>query len=146
MIKNTTDIPNGVVKSIIEFCKPNGVKKFDVMIKNGSRLAGAAYSNGNPYHSNARPFIVCRIPKCKYPNIITPYEYAHLKGKKYYVCNKIEALVYVAAHELRHLWQALPKSKSLTPKGNGYTFGSKGVFSEVDTESYAIHMLRKWRQ
>jgi len=44
------------------------------------------------------------------------------------------------AHELRHLWQAKAKNK------RGYFWGGRGKFSEIDTESYAIQCLRKWRK
>ena len=158
-IKNTTKIPDQLVREVINFVKPSGITNFDVMVKNAEwGLAGKAYSQGSSYHATANPFIVCRIPETKYvitkvingnpvrekrnkyPCILNTYQIGHLKGKEYYLADTTEALVYLAAHELRHLWQAKAKSK------RGYNWGSRGKFSEIDTESYAIRMLRAWRK
>lgn len=51
----------------------------------------------------------------------------------------IEALVYVLAHEWRHLWQL---ANSDLPRLNG----GRGVFSEVDADAYAIGRLEAWRK
>lgn len=153
-VKNTTSIPNEVVKEVIKFVRPSGISNFDVMIKNGESLAGKAYCNGSTYHSNSSPFVVCRLPefkkvmnrstmaivkKDKYPCKMTPYQYGHLKGRRYWLADRVEALVYLLAHELRHLWQAKMKNKK------GYYPKSRGRFSEIDTEGYAITKLRAWR-
>ena len=53
--------------------------------------------------------------------------------------SRIEALVLVTAHELRHLWQAQH------PKG-WRVWGSRGQYSERDADAYAIRMLRAWRR
>jgi hypothetical protein len=101
-----------------------------------STLAGRAYSEGSSYHSTSRPFVVLRVGSefikryvspdgghwtgrmklfpvgtvkvsCPcFPTTISPYQYQQHKGKRYVLANRIEALVYIAAHELRHLWQA----------------------------------------
>lgn len=54
------------------------------------------------------------------------------------MANRIEALVYVLAHELRHQWQAIH------PKG-WRVWGARGQYSERDADAYAIKMLRNWR-
>jgi len=53
--------------------------------------------------------------------------------------NRVEALVAITAHELRHLWQAQH------PKG-WRVWGARGQFSERDADAYALHMLRLWRR
>ncbi len=53
--------------------------------------------------------------------------------------SRIEALVLVTAHELRHLWQAQH------PKG-WRAWGSRGQYSERDADAYAIRTLRAWRR
>lgn len=163
-VTNTTNLDNELIREIIKFVRPSGISNFDVMVKNSGDkyIAGTAYTQGNnTYHATNHPFVVCRIPTGKdkiiygfkgskdnpvtwvekhYPMMQSVYQYAHLKGKRYYIANKTEALVYVLAHELRHLWQAKTKNKS------GYYPKSRGRFSEIDTEGYAITKLRAWRK
>src|SRR3990167_3080876 len=163
-ITNTTDIQNELIREIISFVRPSGISKFDVMVKNGEQIAGKAYSKGSSYHATADPFIVCRVPEnegikkshldigkltgkislkkkvTNYPRILKTYQIGHLKGKRYWLANRIECLVYIMAHELRHIWQAKMKNKK------GYYPKSRGRFSEIDTEGYAITKLRAWRK
>jgi hypothetical protein len=176
-LRNTTDIPNDVVKEIIRFVKPPGITRFDVMLRNcASRYAGRAYTQGSGYHDNAAPFVVVRIgrdtrPRWEterdgkkfvmneppfrdnsdqrnwkrvnrptYPFVMQPYQRGQLRGRRYYIANRLECLVWIMAHELRHLWQAKNKTR------RGKAFGARGQFSEIDTESYAIRMLRAWRK
>jgi hypothetical protein len=163
-ITNTTKIPNDKIREIISFVRPSGISNFDVMIKNSgdSSIAGRAYTSGNcSYHATNDPFVVCRIPKpepktihgfkgsidnpvtwieTNYPKRLHTYQIGHLKGRRYWIANQIEALVYVLAHELRHIWQAKMKNKK------GYYPKSRGRFSEIDTEGFAITKLRAWRK
>lgn len=162
-IKNTTEIPNEIVREVIQFVRPSGISNFDVMVKNsgGRWVAGRAYVSGKcSYHETSSPFIVCRIPKksktthgwrtaidttpvshtrIHFPQKLTTYQIGHLKGRRYWLANQIEALVYVMAHELRHIWQHKMKNKK------GYYPKSRGKYSEIDTEGYAITKLRAWR-
>jgi hypothetical protein len=77
---------------------------------------------------------------------VTPYQYKHHRGKRYVLATRAEALVYLAAHELRHLWQAAQSTDRRKSAPLPRYHGSKGKFSEVDTEAFAIHMLREWRK
>ena len=67
------------------------------------------------------------------------------KGKRVALGTKVEALVYVLAQELRHLWQGDGEVKQ-SPFPQGYVRNARGCFSEVDTESYAVNRLRAWRR
>ncbi len=89
---------------------------------------------------------IAKVSTHRFPATITPYQYAHHKGKRYALCTRLEALVYITAHELRHLWQAAQSSDKRKSANLPRYFGSRGKFSEIDTESYAIHMLRAWRK
>lgn len=53
--------------------------------------------------------------------------------------NRREALLYVVAHELRHLWQAR------VPRGRR-VWGARGQFSERDADAWALRMLRRYRR
>ena len=144
-LKNTTDLPNELIREIIRFVRPPGIRNFDVMVKNnltGHYLGGHAFMYGSDYHDRKRtPFVVLRVtPRMNRPRRHWTYQYGQLKGRRYYLANREEVLVYLAAHELRHLWQAKTRNKA------GYAWGSRGRFSEIDTDSYAIGKLREWRR
>jgi hypothetical protein len=87
-----------------------------------------------------------RVFQARFPATVAPYQYAHHKNKKYVLADRTEALVYIAAHELRHLWQAAQHSDKRRSANLPRFHGSRGKFSEIDTESYAIHTLRRWRR
>ena len=161
MIRNTTDIPTDLVREIIRFTCPSGVHHYDVELRNsGDHYGGRAYVGGSSYHRNRKRFVVLRIgtkPKAvcvsrlngkparivyrpMFPFMLSPYQYGQHKGRKVWIANRVEMLVYLAAHELRHLWQAKAKNKA------GYAWGSRGRYSEVDTEAYALNKLRAWRK
>jgi len=140
-LRNTSGLPDEVVREVINFVKHSGLSKFDVMVKkSSSSFAGMAYYKGSGFHMSADPFITLRIgPDAKFPMKATP----HKKGRGYlgagWICNRLEALVFVAAHEMRHLWQSKVKK--------GYrVWGARGQFSERDADAYGIRMLRAWRR
>jgi hypothetical protein len=56
------------------------------------------------------------------------------------ILSREEALVHILAHELRHFWQVNHKTK------RGKVWGAKGVYSERDTDAYAIRKTREWRR
>jgi len=138
-LTNTTNLDNGKIREIIKMVRPSGISNFDVMIKNSksNHCCGTAYSKGSSMHYSARPFMVIRIPKndSKYP-------YRTYEGKGYIptiILNKLEDIVYVIAHELRHLWQSKVKK--------GYrVWGARGQFSERDADAYAIRKVREFRR
>jgi hypothetical protein len=108
-------------------------------------------TRGTIYHGSRRAHLPdpqkgIKVSKLRFPATIAPYQYAHHKGKRYVVANRIEALVYLTAHELRHLWQAASASDKARSKSLPRFHGSRGKFSEIDTEAYAIHTLRRWRK
>lgn len=87
-----------------------------------------------------------KVSQHRFPTTITPYQYRQHKGKRYVLANRMEALVYIAAHELRHLWQAARLTDRRKSAPLPMAWGSKGKYSEVDTEAFAIHTLRAWRK
>lgn len=166
-LRNSTGIPDATIKQVVEFINQNlGIAGYDVECRNTPHcpMAGTAYTQGSGYHSTSRPFIVLRVgtevipalPKWhplqrraarRFPCFTHPYQYAQHKGRRVVIRNRIEALVYIAAHEMRHLWQQFRtkdnrKSKNIIPMYPN----SKGKFSEVDTEAFALHELRRWRK
>lgn len=139
-LKNATDIPDEVVREVIRFTKPSGVAGFDVRVGNASDcvLKGKAYTRGSGYHDTADPFVnlyigaAWRFPRGPRPPVRSNYL------PQPYFADRVEALVFIAAHELRHLWQ------SRVARGRR-VWGARGQFSERDADAYAIKMLRAWR-
>ena len=136
-LKNYTDIPDETIREIIRAVRPAGISNFDVRVSNSQfGMAGRAYSQGSGYHETAAPFIVCRIAK-------TEKRARHIR-KAYcgylpmVIGSRLEALVILLAHELRHLWQA--------KHTRGKVYGAKGKFSERDADAYALQMLRRFRR
>lgn len=143
-VRNTTNIPNDRVRDIIRFTKPSGLANFDVMVRNSkAHYGGRAYVGGSSYHAlSHNKFVVLRIGSPdRFPYRYHPYQYAQHKGRTYWIYSQEEMLVYLAAHELRHLWQSKKRRKGR----RGYAHGARGRYSEVDTEAYAINKLRAWR-
>jgi hypothetical protein len=132
-LKNYTDVPDETIREIIRAVRPSGISNFDVRVGNGRHFRGRAYHVGSGYHETAAPYIVCAIPKK-----------AHVIVKSYggylgmVMGSRIEQLIVLLAHELRHLWQA--------KHSRGKFYGSKGRFSERDADAYALQMLRRYRR
>ncbi len=138
--RNYTDIPDAQAKAIYEAVCPSGLKAHDVELKNNAGAGrGMAYYNGSGYHSTARPFVVVSIPKTeRMARNITQDGGGYLPVA---LGSRLECLVYIMAHELRHLWQAKAKGKP-----RGMVFGAKGKFSERDACAYGMQMLRRYRR
>lgn len=137
-LKNHTDLDDEWIRAVIRAVRPAGISNFDVRISNhaGRGACGAAYTKGSAYHDRAAPFLVVRVAKTD--------ERARMivKARGGYLAhdygNKREAVLFVIAHELRHLWQA--------KHTRGKVWGSKGRYSERDADAYALGMLRRFRR
>lgn len=138
-ITNTTKLDNKTIREIIRMVRPPGISNFDVMIKNSSKntCRGRAYLTQCSYHYSNNQFVVIGIPKNE-----KNYPYNTYGGKGYIstrILTKMEDIVYVIAHELRHLWQSKVK------KGRR-VWGARGQYSERDADAYAIKKLREYRR
>lgn len=162
-LRNTSGIPDEVVRDVIRFVRPPGISRFDVMVKKSLKgtFGGMSYSEGSGYHMTADPFVTVRIgDDSKFPYFVRgdradhpggavttyfdgrPAKVSKPQSKGYltvgWLFSRVEALVMVMAHELRHQWQRTHT--------RGRVWGSRGKFSERDADAYAIKMLRAWRQ
>lgn len=139
-LENYTSIKKEILKEIIRFVRPPNISNFDITIKNSKSWGGGAYYKGCSYHSRTHcPYVVIRISdKLNYPLNTNPRQVGgYLKHVEVY--SRLEFIVYMIAHELRHLWQSKIK------KGWRY-YSSRGQFSERDCDCYALHKLREWRR
>lgn len=142
-VRNTTTVSTDDLREIIRFVCPPGIHGFDVRLNNakGYPFAGAAYPEGSGCHDRACAFVVLRIgPETLFPRPPRPPAPARAGYLPTpWFASRTEVLVYLTAHELRHLWQAKVK------RGRR-VWGARGQFSERDADAYALRMLRKWRQ
>ena len=90
-------------------------------------------------------WILARIDKRQFPRRVGLYPYRQHKGRKLVLGDRTEALVYILAHEFRHMHQQHGYAvHSSFPVGR--VKNARGRYSEVCTEAYTIHMLRAWRR
>lgn len=148
-LSNSTDIPNATIRAIVRAVRPTGIANFDVTIRNtkGKGCAGTAYTQGSGYHATANPFLVVRVART---DTLARCVRAADGGYLPIVWgSRTEALLFVLAHELRHMWQAggaLDSRKRVVKPRRGMVYGSRGRFSERDADAYALQMLRKFRR
>lgn len=116
------------------------------MIEHWTSDGGKRISQRRSWLGSAHQAAAVKVSKRRFPTFVQPYQYAHHKGKRYVLTNRTEALVYLAAHELRHLWQAARWRDDRKSANLPLYHGSRGKFSEVDTEGFAITILREWRR
>lgn len=141
-LRNSTDIPDALVRHVADFVMPpGGLRAWDLELRNTAHGAtcGRAYWHGSGYHTTVRPFVVVRVSKVERWRGGPPR-----RAKAGYLPepaqgSRLEQLVHVLAHELRHLWQARVKS-------GRRVWGSRGRFSERDADAWALHCLRRWRR
>lgn len=138
---NNTPIPTETLREIVRTICPPGVTGFDIQagVTKGCSLRGVAYPSGHSCHDRANWFIRAFVG----PASLFPRK-AEASGRKGgylpipWLASQTEAMVYLLAHELRHLWQGR------VPRGRR-VWGSRGQYSERDACAYGIRMLRQWR-
>lgn len=137
-LQNTTNIPDAVIRNIVRATCPSGVTKFNIHVKNtDGGCAGMAYYNGCSYGKSEGPLVTIRVARTdKLAARVLEGGNGYLPGNW---GSRIEALVWVIAHELRHLWQNKVKS-------GRRVWGARGQFSERDADAYGKSMLRKFRR
>lgn len=130
-IRNTTAVSDRAIRDVVAFVRPAGLGGFTVKVQNHGRgnLGLAKYTTNT---------VLLRLPQHQQPRDRKPrHRGGYLPMPA--IGSRMEWLVYLAAHELRHLWQAR------VPRGRR-VWGARGQFSERDADAYAIRMLRAWRR
>lgn len=149
LLKNTSWFSDEQVMQVIRFVKPRGTKNATVTVRNLMPRArsGKRYVSLNMSYFNgfARPEIrpaevVVRVgPSFFFPSEVTEAHGAYLPVPR--LRTRTEALVYVMAHELRHVWQAQNrKARRLCGKHRLHC-----SLCETDADLYAQRQLRRWR-
>ena len=159
-IRNHTEVPVDLIKSMIDFAKPPGVSGFEIVLRNTPHQHGwkgwAFWAGLGNFVASGRdprkPLITIKVPRGvngkAQPEMVYGYDNRSdtaraRRGKAGYLTgdhwSDHEHLLHLIAHELRHLWQARVK------KGRR-VWGARGQFSEKDCDSYAIKITRDWRR
>lgn len=136
--KNTTRIPDSLLREVIRFCCPASVTKYSIWFKNYRPDAKKAVAFcGRAYC--CRSHVVCRIPR--FIRLKAPYLTEAQPGgyRPWNAYTYEEALVGIVAHELNHLAQFK------NPRLYRRTWGARGRLSEIDCDTYALRMIRAWR-
>lgn len=138
-LRNHTNIPSEWIRAVVRVACPSGVSGFDVRVSNkaGRGGRGRAYPAGNAYHGRACPFLIVSVPKTD-----AAARFIWKGGDGYLphiLGSRCETVLFILAHELRHLWQSRVK------RGRR-VWGARGQFSERDADAYALGMLRRFRR
>ena len=143
---NTTDFSKEFLHEVFDFCKPCGVKstKVDLYVGNTKNFrCGHMEHKSFVWDSNR---IVLYILKADDNRINFPhacYRTSQQVKRGYLsllVLDRIETLVEIMAHELRHIYQEQRKHKI---KCHGKR---RQKFSERDADMYAQRKIREWRK
>lgn len=127
---NTTDIPIDLIKVVIAFSAQPGIEIKSIKLRN--KKEGLRTGNFGMYYHNKH--ISLTIP----PIIDNPicYKLANC-GKYIAIRNRIEFVVYVMAHELRHAYQFQVKGLEF--------LNACSAAKEYDAEMYGFQTLERWR-
>lgn len=137
---NTTPVPENALHRVIRYVMPSGLFLKDIReIKFDNTVLGfhgRAWSNR------------CTIGVPEYVRYRLPQNRGGFRG---YLSGKFysweEELVYLLAHEIRHLWQF---KKSKLPREvkriRRHAMGTRAKLIEVDASLYGIRMVRQYRR
>lgn len=130
-------MPSKKVRQILRFITPKNTILPPIVIQSA---LGQWVIDGT-YYANDREMYL-KVAKCTaFPFRMEITQKERDKGylDGFYLRNKEEALVYIAAHELRHCFQAQhPTAKRMGKRKNKY--------SESDADIYAVRKLEEWRK
>jgi hypothetical protein len=132
-ITNRTDLPLSLIRDVLMFAAPSGVSNYDCEI---TFYRGYGHLRGRAWPQRNRVLLRIARPQ-HFPSLRVPPWKGYLGQPP--LMDHVEALLFVAAHELRHLWQArIPR---------GYrVWGARGQYSERDADAYAWGRVRAWRR
>jgi hypothetical protein len=130
---NTSDVPSEVIRKLCVLLAPSGVTGYRVRVMFAPNSWGA--------HGHAK--VERNATTIKMPGVARRYLTSGREGQGYIagtaIGSRAESIIFLIAHELRHLWQARVK--------RGWrVWGSRGQYSERDADAYAIGRLRAFRR
>jgi hypothetical protein len=132
-IINKTTIPTEVIRDVIRFTRPPGIKSFTVTVR--------PYRNYWKGRGSGCGITVWLNPDAKYPRRWQEsYQIGQHRGRYFYLASFTECMIRLFAHELMHTRQG--------QKGpmRGRVWGARGRYSEIETQAWAIKKLREYRR
>lgn len=161
---NTTDFTEYQIAEMLTSALPGAVPNFDLTVSNrhADRYRGTCYPYGCSLRDDPdKPLIIARVTADESafplwtvdaPTAETDQERGRRRlaaesgrrvRRRGYIRmllrNREECLLYILAHELKHLKQRDIKS--------GWIWGSRGKrYSERDADAFAIRVVRAWRR
>lgn len=142
MLRNTTDIPDKLIAIAMAFGMPDGLPNDHlaaVHIKN--KRHGKVGGRWGWYYPGDKAIILI-VPR----RIIRPHTYTkHHCKREIIIGSRVDFLVAVMAHEMRHAWQYLNWN---TPASRWKLDRTRiGKYArEVDAELFEIATLDRWRK
>lgn len=148
-LRNNTSISNVKIHKIIRFCCPKGLDNFVVII-NKARSREHTFDGEAYCEKNKITIELCQNlpPMYSHQKILLKFGYVCLKKLK----NVTDILVYLIAHELRHLWQyRISKQDFFRAKAVAYKAWNGEYYfpvykAEKDASIYGGKQLDKWRK
>jgi hypothetical protein len=137
-ITNTSKFTRAEIAEAIRHARPAGLRHFLVEVTD----TRTCLARGRAWPESNR--VLVRVNRRgKFPMTGARKGKQREKGSGYMVwpwfASDMEVLVYIMAHELRHIWQAQ------VPRGYR-VWGARGQYSERDTDAYAWKCLRSYRR
>ena len=135
---NFKDFSTAAIDSIIRLVRPRGTPYFQTIIVpepvGGRGFFGCAREKGKDL---LNPVVLVYVgDKIKYP-----YEIKYPKVRQGYAYDDVELLVFLLAHEIRHVWQFDWRHD------RGYRSStSESSRSEVSANKYALRMLDRFKR
>lgn len=147
--------PRAKIAELIGYARPPGVARFEI------EFAPQRYTERAPIESPHQKYychrasawsgcafiterrILIRVPVIACGPYAKPYQFGGAPNSSGYQGHRVfsaeEAMLYILAHELRHLWQRK------VPRG-WRVWGARGRYSERDCDCYALGVVRRWRR
>lgn len=131
VVRNLTDMPDALVTMAIAHGLQDGVELCEVLIKN--KNAGMSGRWGT-YWSGSERKVVITLPRAMTTHVVRNSRL----GLKYTIDSRVEFLVTVMAHELRHAYQHQVYKWDMARM-------SKRLL-EADAENWEYTSLMRWRE
>ena len=131
-LQNSTNIPDSVLRALIADVCPPGVTNVRFKFQN---VDYGGRGRGGSGH------VLVKVPRTE--RLARRLWHQDPKTRGAYlpmaVGSRMEVLVMILAHELRHCWQTIHR--------RGWrVWGSRGMMSERDADAWGLKMLRKFRR
>lgn len=150
-LTNKTNIPSYDIHTIIEFVAPRGITNFTVTVNTTDKYIWNAHSY--PFKPTPSVKLFFQDEEILFPQMSNTRASATAGYSP--ICllkNKYELLIYLFAHELRHVWQAKVSKQNFNTRKIGKYIDESGseqltrYYMERDACQYAQKMLHKYRK